>query len=150
MFGNKALFAAACSLFALGALQMRAADNSSARAQIIGAWQPKDTAAKDAGIWTFENKNGDVIHITYAVGDQKMVELQCDTSGKDCKTKDVGKSAKVSMWYSGKNLVSLETRGDEIVKRRFGVGDGDSLEVEIIPIQPDGKPEKVEFRRVKQ
>ncbi len=149
MLGKKALLAAACSLVFPGALHLRAEDNS-ARAQLIGTWQPKDAAVKDAGVWTFERKGADVIHITYAVGDQKMVELECETTGKDCKVKDTGKSAKVSMWFSGPNLVSLETRGDEIVKRRFGVEDGDSLEVEIIPIQPDGKAEKVEFRRVKQ
>ena len=150
MFAKKALLAAACSLLFFGALHLRADDNTSARAQLIGAWQPKDPAVKDAGVWTFERKGGDVIHITYAVGDQKTVEMECETTGKDCKVKDTGKSAKVSMWFSGRNLVSLETRGDEIVKRRFGVGDGDSLEVEIIPIQPDGKKETVEFRRVKQ
>lgn len=150
MYGNKALLAAACSLLSFGALQLAAEDNTSARAELIGAWQPKDTAAKDVGVWTFVNKGPDVIHITYAVGDQKMVELECQTTGKDCKVKDTGKSAKVSMWYSGRNLVSLETRGDEIVKRRFDVEDGDSLAVETIPIQPNGKTEKTEFRRVKQ
>jgi hypothetical protein len=149
MFGKKTLIAAACSLLSLGALHLRA-DDTSARAQLIGAWQPKDSAVKDAGIWTFERKGGDVIHITYAVADQKVVELECQTTGMDCKVNDTGKSAKVSMWFSGRNLVSLETRGTEIVKRRFGIEDGDSLEVEIIPIQPDGKTEKVEFRRIKQ
>ena len=149
MFAKKLLLASACSLLCFGALQLRA-DDSSARAQLIGAWQPKDTAAKDAGVWTFEQKGGDVIHITYAVGDQKMVEIECAPTGKDCNVKDTGKSAKVSMWFSGKNLVSLETRGTEIVKRRFGVEDGGSLEVETIPIQPDGKTEKVEFLRVKK
>ena len=149
MFRKKALLAAACSLLSFAALHLRA-DDTSARAQLIGAWHPKDPAVKDAGVWTFERKGGEVIHITYAVGDQKMVEIECETTGKDCKMKDTGRSAKVSMWFSGRNLVSLETRGDEIVKRRFGVEDGDSLEVEIIPIQPDGKTEKVEFRRVKQ
>ena len=149
MSAHKALLVAACSLLSFGALQL-GADDSAARAQLIGAWQPKDPAVKDVGVWTFETKAPDVIHITYAVGDQKMVELECQTTGKDCKVKDSGKSAKVSMWYSGRNLVSLETRGDEIVKRRFDVEDGGALEVETIPIQPVGKTEKLEFRKVKQ
>ena len=149
MFGKKLLLAATCSVLSLGALHLRA-DDTSARAQLIGAWQPKDSGAKDSGVWTFEQKSGDVIHITYSVGDQKMVELECSTTGKDCKVKDTGKSATVSMWFSGRNLVSLETKGPEIVKRRFGVEDGGSLEVETIPIQPDGKTEKVEFLKVKK
>lgn len=149
MFASKALLASACSLLCFGALQL-GADDTTARAELIGAWQPKDTAVKDVGMWTFQSKGSDVIHITYAVGDQKMVEIECETTGKDCKVKDSGKSAKVSMWYSGRNLVSLETRGDEVVKRRFDVDDGGALEVETIPIQPAGKTEKLEFRRVKQ
>jgi len=148
MIGKTALIVVASSFFSVGALQLGAEDTT-ARARLIGAWQPKDLAVKDAGIWTLERKAADVIHITYVVGDEKTIELECETTGKDCKMKDSGKTATVSMWFSGPNLVSLETRGDAVVKRRFGVEDGGWLQVEIIPIQPNGKTEKAEFRRIR-
>jgi len=148
-FGRKAYLAAAFSLLALGPGQLFG-DDTAARARLIGAWQPQDPGNKDAGSWTFESKGADVMHVIYSVGDQKIVEFECGTTGQECKVKDSGKSAKVSMWFSGPSLVELETRGEEVVKRKFGVGDRGSLEVEVVPIQPDGKTEKIEFRRIKQ
>jgi len=123
-------------------------DDTSGRAKLIGSWQPQDPGAKESGAWTFEQKGNDRIRVSYTVKDQKVFEFECNTTGMDCEVKDSGKSAKVSMWYIGSKLVELETKGSEVVKRRFGVGDGDSLEVETIPVQPNGQTEKVQFRRV--
>jgi hypothetical protein len=149
MFGKKVCFTVVFSLLAFGAVLLMA-DDSSARARLVGAWQPQDSTAKDAGVWTLERKGDEVMHISYSVGDQKMIEFECGTTGKECKVKDSGKSATVSLWFNGSRLVALETRGQEVLKRRFAVGDGDSLEVEVIPIQPDGKSEKVVFRRIQK
>lgn len=124
-------------------------DDASARAKLAGTWQPQESAA--TGVWTFEHKEGNVIHVTYSLGNQKVMDFECSTTGKDCEVKDAGKSAKASMWYSGSKLVELETKGAEVVKRRFAVApEGDSLEVEVIPIQPDGKTETLHFRRLPQ
>ena len=43
--------------------------------------------------------------------------------------------------------MELETRGSDVIKRRFHAVDGDTLEVEVIPLNPAGKTEAVQFRR---
>jgi hypothetical protein len=147
MLGKSVYRAAVVSLLALSPVLLTG-DDASPRDRLVGAWQPQDSGAKDAGVWTLAQKTGDVMHITYSVGDEKVLEFDCATTGKECKIKDSGKSATVSLWFNGNRLVALETRGPEVVKRRFAAADGDSLEVEMIPISPDGKTEKVVFHRI--
>jgi len=73
------------------------------------------------------------------------VEFQCNTVGKECSEKH----GKVSMWFNGPKLVVMETRGSDVVKRRFEASaDGGALEMEVIPIAPSGKTEKVALKRV--
>jgi hypothetical protein len=46
-------------------------------------------------------------------------------------------------------LVQLETRGSDVVKRRFVVQSQDDLmEVEVMPLVPPGKTEVLRFKRV--
>jgi hypothetical protein len=140
------------TMFALVALAMiAAADNFSDREKLLGSWQPQQTSAKEAGAWMIESKGADVWHITHSVGDQKLLEFECSTMGRDCEAKESGKPAKVSMWFNGPKLVELETKGKEVVKRRFAVaGEGDTLEIEVIPIEPAGKTETLRFRRLQK
>ena len=43
----------------------------------------------------------------------------------------------------------METRSSEVVKWRFHVvGDGDTLELEVIPIAPGGKSEVIHMSRL--
>jgi hypothetical protein len=127
------------------------ADDDSARTKLVGTWQPQESSNKDSGIWTLQSKGVDVLRVTSSLGDQKMADFECSTKGRECDMKDSGKSAKVSMWFSGSKLVELETRGQEVVKRLFSVAPlGDILEIEIIPIQPDGKTETLRFRRIQR
>jgi hypothetical protein len=121
------------------------ADDQADRVKLLGAWDSQDESAKVA--WTLESK-GDKLHITYSQGDQKVAEFECNTKGRDCDSKLAGAKAKVSLWFNGPKLVELETHGAQIVKRRFAVaGQGDQMEVEVIPIAPDGKPETQHFKR---
>jgi hypothetical protein len=144
-------FAAILLFAALGSAADAVNDEASSRARLEGAWEVQETAGRDTGVWTFEHKEGDVMHITYTLGNQKVIEFECTTKGKECEIKDSGKSAKSSMWFSGSQLVELETKGGEVVKRLFAVAPaGDSLEVAVIPIQPDGKTETLHFRRVQR
>jgi hypothetical protein len=63
--------------------------------------------------------------------------------------KDAGRHAKVTFYFNGAKLVQLETRGSKVVKRRFSVDDqGDSMEVEEIPVVPEGKTVIEQFKRV--
>jgi hypothetical protein len=133
------------SLFAATAL----ADDSADRARLGGAWQIQNEAGTQSlAVWILEEKR-DAIHITYSQGDQKFAEFECNTVGRECDMKDSGRQAKVSIWFSGPKLVELETRGSEVTKRRFAVsGQGDTMELEVIPIVPAGKTETKQLKRV--
>ncbi|HZT32053.1 MAG TPA: hypothetical protein VFA33_19350 [Bryobacteraceae bacterium] len=123
------------------------ADTPADRAKLPGTWQREDGSGKGTNsVWVLEAK-GDAFHITHSEAGQKVSEYECNTMGRECKLKDAGKQAKVSMWFNGSKLVEIETRGSDVVKRRFGVGTDDTLEVEVIPIVPNGKPEVEHYKR---
>ncbi len=89
------------------------------------------------------------MHVINSAGAQILVEFECNTVGKECTVKDAGRPSKVSLWFNGPKLVELETRGSQVVKRRFSVTcDGDAMDLETIPIVPNGKGEIKHFKRV--
>jgi len=137
------------TLGAVFAIGTALADDSAGRARISGEWQRQNVAGKDSGeSWILEGKE-DAIHLTQIQNGQKVSEVDCNTMGRACEMKDSGRHAKVSFWFNGPKLVELETRGSEVVKRRFSVGEqGDTMEVEEIPVAPGGKPEVLQFKRV--
>jgi hypothetical protein len=122
------------------------ADDQADRTKLAGAWGSQDEAAKHAS-WTFEFK-GDSLHMKYSEGSQVVTDFECTTKGRDCDAKVGGGKATVSLWFNGPKLVELETKGQEIVKRRFAIaGQGDQMEVEVMPIAPGGKTETLHFKR---
>ena len=71
--------------------------------------------------------------------------------GKECGVKDAGRRAKVSMYFNGPKLVEMETgaKGTPVVKRRFSIAaDGDTMDLETIPLVPAGPTETTHFKRV--
>jgi hypothetical protein len=59
-----------------------------------------------------------------------------------------GKPVKVTMWFNGPKLLVMGLRGSQVLKRRFhATDDGSAMEVESIPIVPQGKPESVRLKR---
>jgi hypothetical protein len=115
------------------------ADDSD-KSKLIGTWS---TSGDPRATWVLAAP-GDVMHITYSQNDQKISEVECNTVGRECESKQSGKPVKVSMWFNGPKLVMMETRGTEVVKRRFHASDdGQTLELETIPIVPEGKTEIV-------
>jgi hypothetical protein len=123
------------------------ADDTEARGKLAGKWQPADGQKSDYGTWVLEAKETGVRVIQEANG-QKVAEYECNTMGRECEMQEDGRSAKVSMWFNGPRLVQMRTRGSEVVKRRFHVtGDGNTLELEVIPIAPGGKTEIVRMSR---
>jgi polyribonucleotide nucleotidyltransferase len=120
-----------------------------APARLIGKWH-QGTSGKDEGeVWSLET-DGDSLRVSRSLK-QKTEEFECNIMGRDCDVKLSGRRAKVSLWFNGGALVELETRGADTVKRRFRtVSDGDTLEVEVIPINPAGKTEVVQLKRIQQ
>lgn len=120
------------------------------RAKLMGAWESQSGADNNSKVtWLLEAK-GDAMHITYLQGSQKLTEFECDTSGQECSTKDSGRPAKILLWFNGPKLVELETKGSEVVKRRFTIaGTGEEMDVELVPIASKSKAETVHFKRTK-
>jgi len=124
------------------------ADDDSSRAKLMGRWQQSDGNGEIKSTWDLEGV-GSSIHVTNSKGTQTVAEFECNTVGKECAVEDAGRRSKVSMWFNGPKLVELETRGTEIVKRRFRItGDGETMDLETIPIAPSGKVETAHFKRV--
>jgi len=119
------------------------ADDFADRAKLIGTWESTDPALTLA-----LEQNGDAIRITESHADQQPSKIECNVGGKECQVKDSGRSAKIMLWYNGAKLVEMETRGSEVVKRRFSASD-DAMEIELIPIVPDGKPQVTKLKRAK-
>ena len=142
-------FSAALLLAAATLAASAYGDDGQDRAKLTGTWQLEPGSAEEgASTWTFQEK-ADTIHITLAQGDAKVADFECNTAGRDCTVAESGKKMKVSLWFAGPKLVELETRGSDVVKRRFGVSaQGDTLEMEVIPVVPQGKTEEITLRRV--
>ena len=119
------------------------ADDTSDRANLIGAWQPQDNGAAS---WTLQS-NGEELHLTQTQNDRKASDFQCNTVARQCDVKDGGGEWKVSMWYNGPKLVVQETRSSKVLRYRFHALDRNNLELEVVPIVPDGKPHVVKFVR---
>lgn len=123
-------------------------DDQADRAKLIGAWQLQSGSDKDGSVWTLEAKD-DGIRIVHTQNSQKITDFQCNTVGKDCDVTDAGHRVKISMWYNGPKLVQFETRGSDVTKWRFSItGQGDTMEVEEIPLTPSGSTQLLEFKRV--
>ena len=124
------------------------ADDKVDRGKLGGKWQPAAGEKTDYGTWTLEDKNG-AIRVTQESNGHKIAEYECSLAVRECEIKEGGHSAKLSMWFNGPILVQMRTRGSEVVKRRFHVtGDGNILDLEVIPIAPGGKPEVVHMNRL--
>ncbi len=109
-----------------------------------------------SGTWEAENKSSELVveqsansvHLKELHGSQLLVEYTCNDRGKDCAFKEEGKNATVAVYFNGANMVELRTRGDVVVKRRFGLKDGGkTLEVDITPIAPPGKTETILYTK---
>ena len=124
------------------------ADEQADRQKLMGTWDPQGAAdSSPASSWTLST-TGNSIQVTEAEGGKKITDFACGTEGKPCEVKTAGKKATVSMWFNGPLLVEMETKGSDVVKRRFKVlPQGDAMEMEVIPIVPSGKTETFQFKR---
>lgn len=138
-------FAVALSTLLLAGSAFAADD--AARAKLAGKWQQSEGNGETRSTWTLENM-GDSIHIVNSNPTETIEEFDCNTLGKECAVKNGGHKSTVSLWFNGAALVELETKGKEVVKRRFTVtGNGDTMDLVTIPIVPGGQPDTVHLKR---
>lgn len=122
------------------------ADDADLRAKLAGSWQLETSGAKEAASYTLQPIS-DGMHVSGSDGAKTIVEFDCKWA-QECQIKDSGHHAKVMMYFNGPKLVETETIGSRVIKKRYTVtGDGNTMELEIIPIEPEGKPETVVFKR---
>ena len=140
----KTILYAFVSVVALASLTtLIQADEKADRASLIGAWvQNGGTQA-----WVIGSQP-DGLHITEIQNSAPVADFHCNTYGDDCAIKIAGHKASVSMYYNGAALVEMETRGDEIVKRRFSIEpSGNSMKLEVTPMSGHVQTEELEFER---
>ncbi|MGD0618609.1 MAG: hypothetical protein ABSB67_13195 [Bryobacteraceae bacterium] len=116
------------------------------RPDLSGKWQINQAKGGSGGTLNIEAKD-DSLHYSEAARNGETVEFDCTTDGKECNMTDGGRKAKVSVWYNGGSLVMLETKGNDVVKRRFTLTNASTLEMEVIPIVPPGKTGKLVFTK---
>ena len=92
------------------------------------------------------NQKEDSIDISrsYTNGSKQLtVDINCSTDGQECKVKENGQTTQVSMYYNGPMLVVIEQRhgNDFVTKKRLKTSDdGKTLNVEVMTINPPGRP----------
>jgi hypothetical protein len=119
-------------------------DDDADRGKLIGKWKPV-SSGEGGEEWVLETV-GDSLRLSHSLK-QKADQVECNIMGKDCEVKLAGHKAKVSFWFNGSMLVEMETRGTEVIKRRFKIADNDTLKLETVQIVPPGKTETAEFKR---
>jgi hypothetical protein len=122
----------------------RAGDDAD-RAKLVGTWQAEKGA--DAVSWVLAVQ-GNSMKVTQFDGGSKVAEFVCGTDGSPCEIQAAGKRATVSMWFNGPKLVELETKGSDVVERRFSpVSDAGGMQLEVVPIAPSGETQTLKFKR---
>jgi hypothetical protein len=129
--------------------------DQSDRGKLLGSWELENAPLDSlSAYWTF-SEQGDSIRVTQQEGTSKVANFECNTDGASCDIKVSGKRAMVSLWFNGPKLVELETKGSEVVKRRFAIISqgglaGDVMQMELIQIVPSEKTEIFRFKRLQQ
>lgn len=120
-------------------------DDAAQGAKVVGSWVQE--GSKDPTVVIAQDNNK--LRLTRSDADHKGISFECDTVGRDCETKDNGKKATISFWFNGPNLVVLETRGSEVTETTYRPSaDGITLDVNVSPVSPPGKPETLHLKRM--
>lgn len=127
---------------------------------LSGTWK-FDPTRSEAGSANSElmlliERKGDNIHVKETRGPNEkedVTDFTCSTVGGECGMRDGSAKAKVDVYYNGDALVILKThgrKGSSVEKRRLTVAPGgDVLTVEVIPVEPAGKTEKLVFTKAR-
>jgi hypothetical protein len=144
-----------CAFFAMLLTAAWAAD----RPDLSGKWVLDITQSPGAARLKSEtlsiDQKPDSVQIsqdaTETNGKVMKVDFSCNTEGQQCKIKENGQPAQLSMWYNGPVLVMMEQRhnNDYVTKTRLKPSDdGKTLTMQVEYIAPMGrKPENFVFTR---
>lgn len=119
------------------------ADTQSDRNSLVGSW----VQSGGSGGWKITSTAAG-LHLTQTEGSAVVADFECNLDGQDCQVKISGHKAKVSLYFNGPSLVEMETKGSDVVKRRFSVvSSGQSMTVEVTPMTGHGQTEELQFSR---
>jgi hypothetical protein len=111
---------------------------------ISGSWV---NAANGANKMVLTEKDGKLHVQEFSNGDKPVTDYLCALDGRECAVKEEGRSEKVMLYFNGSKLVEIKERGNDTVKRRFTLSaDGKTLDVEMVPLSGEQKPEKLTFQ----
>jgi hypothetical protein len=117
---------------------------SNAPPDISGSWV---NTANGANKMVLTEKDGKLRVQEFNGGDKPAADYLCALDGRECAVKEDGRSEKVMVYFNGPKLVEIKERGNDTVKRRFTLSaDGKTLEVEMVPLSGEQKPEKLTFQ----
>lgn len=116
------------------------------RPDLNGTWQLQSTDPRvksETLAITQKPDSIDIVRTTDTGSRQIKDDITCNTDGQECKVKENGQATQISMYYNGAMLVMIEQRhgNDFVTKRRLKLSpDGKSLQMEVMTINPPGKP----------
>jgi hypothetical protein len=122
------------------------ADDNDQRAKLMGSWQGECPDSKEASSYVLQ-RSAENMHVSGSNGGKTLVEFDCKMS-EECDVKDAGHRAKITMYFNGPKLVETETIGSRVIRRRFTLTGDDTIQLEVIPIEPDGKTKTIQLKRV--
>ena len=103
---------------------------------LSGTWADRANAADKI---TVSEKDGS-IQFRETDGNRVIADYTCSLNGKECESKEEGRSAKVMTYYNGAKLVEITERGNDVTKRRFSLSqDGKTMIMEVMPLTDESK-----------
>jgi hypothetical protein len=121
------------------------ASDEDQRAKLTGSWQIQTEGSREASAYTLQPSD-DGMRISGTDAGKVVIEVDCKMA-QECDIKDAGHHAKVMMYFNGPKLVVNETIGSRVVRKRYSVADDGTMQLEVIPIEPEGKTEVIVFKR---
>jgi hypothetical protein len=113
-----------------------------------GKWRLESSQESSASTSIIEQAP-DTISIRELTAEGKAEsELRCSVKAKDCSGKVNGRDANLVFYFNGPMLVQFTRMGSKVTKvRRTLSEDGKKMTVEVMPMEPYGKPEKLTLVR---
>lgn len=117
----------------------------SGKPDFSGKWRQESDPDNSRSALLIIEQASDTIWLRESSGsDRPETDLKCSVKAKDCSGRVKGHSANVVFYYNGDKLIQITRIGDNVTKiRRSLSADGETITVEIMPMAPYGKPEKV-------
>ena len=125
-------------------LWAQAGDNV-ARENLLGTWQLESGATHES--WSLES-DGAILRVVRKDEGKVSLDLECKPDGSMCKGMDDGKKVQVTMYFNGAALVQIETRDQEVIRRRFELDGHGDLTIDQNPLNDPAKRHSLQLVRL--